>query len=414
MPGKAAKIVITERQQLLLEEMASARCIQVRLAERAAIILLAFEGLQNQEIASIVGINRDQVGLWRRRWQGAFERLVAVECSESLDRLRKEIVSLLSDRHRSGRPPRITSEQQAKLISLACEDPGQSNRPIACWTSRELANEAVRREILDAISARWCRHLLARCKLRPHRNKYWLFSPDKYDEDFEQRVATICQIYREAIELHQQRGVHTVCIDEQTGIQALERIALDLLPEPGRVAKREFEYKRHGTIGLFGNFHVATGRILSPLLRETRTEEDFLENLDGLLAHDRKGAWRIVVDNLNTHYSESCVRYIAAIHDYDGDLGRKGARGILKSTTTRKAFLSDPNHRVRFIYLPRHTSWLNQIEIWFGVLRRKLTRLGSFASVTELTDKIIEFIDYYNSNLAKPYKWTYTGRVACE
>ena len=365
MPGKAAKIVITERQQLLLEEMASARCIEVRLAERAAIILLAFEGLKNQEISSIVGINRDQVGLWRRRWKAAFEQLVAVECGEPLDRLRKEIISLLSDRHRSGRPPRISSEQQTKLIALACEDPEESDRPIASWTSQELADEAVRRQILDTISARWYRRLLSRCKLRPHRNKYWLFSPDRYDENFDERVATVCKIYREAIELHQQQGVHTVCIDEQTGIQALERIAPDLLPEPGRIAKREFEYARHGTIGLFGNLHVATGQILSPMLRETRTEEDFLENLDNL-AHDREAIWRIVVDNLNTHYSESCVRYIAAIHNDECDLGRKGARGILKSTKTRKAYLSDPKHRVRFIYLPRHTSWLNQIEIYFS------------------------------------------------
>ncbi len=414
MPGKAAKVVITERQQLILKELAAARSVEVRLAERAQIILLAFNGLENREIVEIVGVTRNQVGIWRRRWQAAFTKLVSIECEESIDSLRKAVIKVLSDKHRSGRPPRITAEQQAKLIAIACEDPEKSERPISRWTSAELTDEAIRRRVVGAISARWYRCLLSRGKVRPHRNKYWLFSPDKYDEDFDERVAMVCSVYREAIELHDRHGVHTVCIDEQTGIQALERIAPDLLPARGRIARREFEYKRNGTIGLFGNLHVATGQILSPMLRETRTEEDFLENLDSLLEHDRNGTWRLVVDNLNTHCSEACVRYIAAIQEDESDLGRKGTRGILRSTKTRKDYLSDPNHRVRFIYLPRHCSWLNQIEIWFGVLRRKVTKLCSFSSVEHLCRKILAFIDYYNETLAKPYNWTYTGRVACE
>src|SRR5690606_30232234 len=187
----------------------------------------------------------------------------------------------------------------------------------------------------------------------------WLFSPDAQDPDFDERVSAVCQAYLDAIRLYDRAGVHTVCIDEQTGVQALSRIAPDLLPRPGSVAKHEFEYTRHGTIGLFGNFHVPTGKILAPMLRETRTEEDFLENLDNLLGHDRDGTWRLIVDNLNTHSSECCVRYVAAILGLSDDLGRKGVRGILKSVKTRKQFLSDPSHRIRFIYLPRHTSWLN-------------------------------------------------------
>lgn len=159
---------------------------------------------------------------------------------------------------------------------------------------------------------------------------------------------------------------------------------------------------------------MPTGKILAPMLRETRTEEDFLENLDNLLAHDRDATWRLIVDNLNTHSSECCVRYVAAILGSKEDLGRKGVRGILKSVRTRKQFLSDPTHRIRFIYLPRHTSWLNQIEIWFGVLKRKVTRYGSFQSIDDLCDKILRFIDYYNETLAHPYSWTYTGRVACQ
>lgn len=132
MPGKAAKIVITERQQEVLQQLRAARTSEVRIAQRAAVVLLGFEGQLNEEISRVVGLNPDQVGVWRRRWQKAFPKLVAVECAESADKLRKAIIGVLSDEHRSGRPPQITPEQQSKLISLACEDPGEeSDRPVS-------------------------------------------------------------------------------------------------------------------------------------------------------------------------------------------------------------------------------------------------------------------------------------------
>ena len=117
------------------------------------------------------------------------------------------------------------------------------------------------------------------------------------------------------------------------------------------------------------------------------------------------------MDNLNTHISESFVRYIAYSIGYDEDLGKKGVRGILKSVASRCEFLTDPTHRIQLIFTPRHCSWLNQIEIWFGTLGRKVTRRMSFDSVESLSKMILQFIDYYNANLAHPYNWTYTGRV---
>ena len=120
------------------------------------------------------------------------------------------------------------------------------------------------------------------------------------------------------------------------------------------------------------------------------------------------------MDNLNTHCSEACVRYVADVEGHDINLGRKGVEGILKSVPTRKQFLSDPSRRLRVIYSPRHTFWLNQIELWFGVLKRKVTRFGNFDSVSDLRGKILRFIAYYNQALARPYSWTYAGRVACE
>lgn len=243
--------------------------------------------------------------------------------------------------------------------------------------------------------------------------KYWL-NPKPADPDvFASQVRSVCEAYQAAIGLFKTQGIHTVSIDEQTGIQALERIAPDKLVRVGQVARLEYEYKRHGTVGLFGNLHVATGKILSPLLRTTRTEQDFVENIDNLVRTDPRASWRFIVDNLNTHLSKSLVRYVASACGVDQDLGVKGRRGILKSVATRRAFLEDATHRLRFIYLPKHTSWLNQIEIWFGVLRSKLTRRGSFASIEELSHRIEAFIEYYNTTMARPYNWTYTGRLLC-
>ena len=411
MPGKAAKVVVTEKQQGILKEFSCSRSVSVSLAQRSRIILLAFDGLNNEMIELEVGLGHDQVGLWRRRWRDSWSGLIGIECTEELHELKNAIEELLADAHRSGRPPEITSEQQAELIAKACEDPQDSARPIACWTSDELADEMTTRGTFFKISGRWVRHLLARAKIRPHRINYWLFSKDEKDSRFDERVASLCDAYRDAISLYEQQGVHTICLDEMTGIQALERIAPDLPVAAGLTARLEYEYIRHGTIGLFGNLHVATGKIWCPMLRETRTEEDTLENLDNVIQQDPTARFRLVMDNLNTHVSESFVRYIAYVIGYEEDLGKKGVRGILKSVASRCEFLTDPTHRVQLIFTPRHCSWLNQIEIWFGTLGRKVTRRMSFDSVESLSKMILQFIDYYNANLAHPYNWTYTGRV---
>ena len=287
----------------------------------------------------------------------------------------------------------------------------KNDRPIARWSGSELKRYVVDEGIVPSISGRWINALLRRAKIRPHKNKYWLTSKERADPQYDARIALVCQAYAEAINLYKQQGVHTVCIDEQTGIQALERIAPDRPAGIDQIALREYEYKRHGTLCLFGNLHVATGKILSPMIRQSRTEQDYLENLDAIIAQDEDASYRIIADNLTTHCSESLVRYVSEKCGICEPLGTKGRLGILKSVNSRVEFLTNPSHRIQFLYTPRHCSWMNQIEIWFGTLRRKVTRWMSFATLDSLQDAILSFIDYYNATSARPYNWTYTGRV---
>jgi hypothetical protein len=205
-------------------------------------------------------------------------------------------------------------------------------------------------------------------------------------------------------------GVHTISTDEMTGIQALERIAPTKPMQPGRPERREFEYARRGTQCLIGNFEIATGQVICPTVQPTRTESDFAEHLERTVATDPDAGWIFVCDNLTTHCSESLVRWVAQRCGIEEDLGKKGKCGVLKSVATRKAFLKDLSHRIRFLYVPKHTSWLNQIEIWFSILVRRVIKRGNFPSTKDLRDKILAFIDYFNRTMAKPFKWTFTGR----
>ena len=154
MPGKSAKVVMTERQDEVLRAIVASRTASVRLIERARIILLAFKKKLNEEISKVVPLNPQQVGLWRKRWKAQFERLVAIECNEGPGPLKKAVEDVLADAPRAGRKPRITADHQAQIVAIACESPEDSERPISNWTHREITDEAMARKIVKSISPR--------------------------------------------------------------------------------------------------------------------------------------------------------------------------------------------------------------------------------------------------------------------
>lgn len=204
-----------------------------------------------------------------------------------------------------------------------------------------------------------------------------------------------------------ERGVHVISTDEMTGIQALERVILPM--EMRHPQKIDAQYIRHGTLSLIANWEVATGQVLSPSLGATRTEADFAAHIARTVALATKHDWIFISDNLNIHQSATLVEWVSRVCPIPGNLGRKGKSGILGSQSSRAQFLADSTHRIRFVYTPKHCSWLNQVECWFSILARRLLRRGSFISVEDLRQKILAFIDYFNQLLSKPFKWKFRG-----
>ncbi len=395
---------------------------------RARIILASAAGDTN--IHHLVDCSAPTVSKWRGRWAESAEALAEERCS---------ISEVLSDAPRCGTPGKVTVENCVRMVAIACDNPADYGRDIDLWSLRELRLEVLNQDIIEDISERHLRRILNEAQIQPHKVRYWL-NPKK-DSEREAAIAKICEVYQKAAERMAQ-GELTVSVDEMTGVQAKERIFEDLAPKPARISKPsckkkkvtgrrrrnkaskrqqrrkrkkdqarriEHEYKRHGTLCLLAAWIVAEGKAFG-WCNPTRKEEDFVSFIKALL-ESRPGysKYHIVLDNLNTHLSESLVRLVAKLSGFEGELGIKGKSGILENQKTRAAFLRREENFIVFHYTPKHCSWVNQIEIWFSILARKLLRTASFKSVEDLEQRILGFIDYFNRTMSKPFKWMFRG-----
>jgi len=375
---------------------------------RLKTVLAADQTYNKNQVAREMGTSYNFV----KKWVGRATQLFSSKLTQAMEikEIQALLLEALSDKPRSGSTGKYKAEQCCNVMALALKQPTECGREITQWTHIELADEINKQKIAEGMSKSTVGRLLKQADIRPHKSRYWL-NPNIDDEEaFKKEVKKVCDTYHQAPQLATE-DVFTVSVDEKTGIQALERISPTKPMLSGSVEKREFEYKRHGTLCLTPSFNIVTGKIIHHTIDETRDEIDFYEHIRNTVETSPDSTWIFVADQLTTHKSECLVRYVAEQCGIKEDLGKKGKRGILENVPSRHAFLTEPSHRIRFVYTPKHCSWLNQVEIWFGILSRKLINRGNFTSKDDLQEKLNRFIDYFNEKLAKPYKWTYKGKA---
>ncbi len=344
-----------------------------QLALRARIVLAADEGLNNLQIARELGVDDETPGHWRGRWL-QFRDVPLEEVS---------VAKRLADApkcgpRRSSRPSRCARSSRWRARNQPSPTDRSANGATASWRMRSCGAASLSRSHRGTPGG-----CSKEADLKPHLIRYWLTpADDEPDEVRDERIADVCSTYREAA-ARAAAGERIVSSDEMTGVQALERAAPGLPLRPGKVERREFEYIRHGTLSFMINFDVVTGTVLCPSVGPTRTEVDFAAHVRQTVESDLGVTrWHVVSDNLNTHCSESLVRYVAEVSGVTDDLGIKEKCGVLKSMSTRATFLADPSHKVVFHYTPKHASWLNQVELWLSILVRKLLRRGTSPPLT--------------------------------
>jgi transposase len=288
--------------------------------------------------------------------------------------------------------------QPHQIVTLATKVPVEQGHPITPWSMTDLVRAAVAQTIVSSLSPVTIWRLLDQAAIKPPRWHYWLNSNDP---QFEAKMQELVSLYLQALTMYQ-RGEILLCVDEKTSIQALERKHPTIPGQAGTITKIAHEYIRHGTRCLTAALEVATGQVLG-MLTPNRPAEVFTAFVRQLCErYAQAPRLHLVVDNLSTPYHLLPCQLIAELCACDP--------GPLKTGAQRQQFLRAPSKRVVFHFTPTHASWLNQIEIWFSTLTRKVLRRGDFTSPEDLEKKILAFIEYHDAYLAKPYKWTYTGK----
>jgi transposase len=291
-------------------------------------------------------------------------------------------------------------DEQLEVITLATSKTSEHDCVASQWSLDDLAVVLVNRHADAAMHRSTIWRVLNEADLKPHRSVYWLNS---HDPDFDSKAHDLCQLYVRAPVLYQQ-GELVICTDEKTGMQILERKHPTIAAQPGKPEKREHEYIRHGARCLIASFVVPTGKVVWDL-GVTRTSVDFAAHLDQVAAQfsdQQRFHW--VLDNLNTHWSLTVCELMARLN------GVPFHKKDLRTGRQRRAFLTDPEHKHVFHFTPKHGSWLNQVELWFGTLARRFLKRGDFASAEEFGGRLAAYLNDHNAHRAHPYRWTYTGQ----
>jgi DDE superfamily endonuclease len=301
--------------------------------------------------------------------------------------------------HAPAGPGAFPPDEQLAVVAIATSTTQSHDRPGNGWTLDEIAAAIINEAHAQAISRATVWRILDQADLKPHQSVYWLNS---HDPDFQAKAKEICRLYLDAPQFYQ-HGRLVLCCDEKTGMQILDRAAPTQPPAPGRPERREFEYIRLGTRTMITSFVVPTGEVVYDL-GPTRTSLDFRAHVLRVAAHFpamKRFDW--VVDNLNTHQSLELCEVVAYLN------GQPFHPGSLRTQEQRRAFLSDPQSKHVFHYLPVHGSWLNQVELFFSVVTRQFLRRGDFGSIREFEQRLEWYLAEYNRERAHPYRWTYTG-----
>ena len=353
LKGVGRRVEVSDEDRSELERIVRAVSSEVRMVERARIVLAAAEGMTGKEIAREVGCSLPTVVKWRGRY-----------AELGLEGLR--------DAPRPGAPLTHGPETRALLIAKACTRPAPTEEGAGRerWTYEQLGQEV-------GMSGSQAHVILQRAAIKPHLTDYWIMS-DFSTEGFEERMGEICGLYVDPPE-----NVLVVSIDEKTGIQAKAPTKPDQPPQPGKPARREHdEYTRNGTQCLFACLNVKQGDVLA-MPSKTRNQFDlirFLDHLDEEIPIVEGQQIVAITDNLSTRGTENVNKWLAA------------------------------HPRCRFQFTPTHASWLNQVEIFFSILYRRLLKHGIFTSEQDLAEQMLAFVETYNQT-AKPFKWTYTGKA---
>lgn len=354
MAGRVTKhrVTLNRKPRKRLEILVRRRSREHFMVERARIVLLSADGLEVHEISARLSVDRQVVRRWVKRYIAAgFDGL--------------------DDRPRSGRPPEVEHHVWQKLATVVVQAPEKFGWALARWSVRALVEFLARRFGWD-VSRSSISRFLRSMALKPHRVRYWL---NPSDPDFDAKAAKICKLY-----ISPPAGTTVLCVDEKPGVQALRRTRADRPMRRGRPVRIEFEYERKGTRNIFAAFNIRDGRVLLWVTAD-RTTPMVLSFLDHIVRHYRRGPIVIITDNISTRTGEAAAAWL------------------------------DKHPRVRFVFTPTHGSWLNQVEIWFGILTRSALRHRSFANVRDLAAAIYKFGKHWNNVLRRPFEWTYSGRV---